>query len=344
MPRWPAWVPESHREPWYTPVRRCWSGPERRAAGGHPRRSTARRVCLALPWLLPRDLQAIFCMAVNKPFLFGATHLSAPSPGLPFPGHPTAALNSWDLAQVPGRSSAVPAAGLLLLTPAMLVVSYRPRGTRAFVLPPRPAGATPGALEPAAGAANAFDLLRVMRSLSSRQWWLTGGPGWPERPASAWWSGTRSTRPPDLAVLIAGGRDRVVVMVVTALRSPYRSPTHWTIIPTLWLLATSRCCLGSITVRAGRSPVKQRSRYRTGSAGTQRTKSPASVYFAGSLNSCPRRARQGRLCKWLIVQGNNSRQELAALASGRQIWWEGNRSNAGRSSDFTGEMSNFVSV
>ena len=306
-------------------------------------------VCLALPW--PLLLQALEpdrfagwiaaetlqLTAGTSPLLGAATYL-AHLPWFAFPVTPIALWALWIRRKsLADRPQSLPLV-FLLLTLAMLAVSYRPKEVPALLLlPPLALLATPGALSLRRGAANAFDSFAMMTFtfFAAVVWvaWSAMALGWPERLAKR----VVVLRPgftgqfDFLAVLIAGVATAWWLwLIVTAPRSPYRSLTHWTMgFTTLWLLAIA-LLLPWFDYGKSYRPVAEAVAHQLsdraeclaerGLNGTQRA---SFAYFAG-LEPLSSTSPAGRLCKWLVVQGN-SRQELAAPKGRWDLVWEGNR-------------------
>lgn len=263
-------------------------------------------------------------------------------PWFAFPTLPIAAWSLWTQRQqrlrMDRRHPALPALILLVLTLALLTVAYRPKEVPALLLlPPLALLATPGALALRRGAANAFDWFSVMTFsfFAGLVWlgWSALALGWPERLAHR----SQVLRPgfagqvEPLAVAVAiAGTLGWIWLVATSPRSPYRSLTHWTMgFTTFWLLA-SLLWLPWFDYGKSYRPVAQAVAGRLGSApgciaerGLSDTQRASFAYFAG-IEPLPLNSRAGRVCPWLLLQGD-SRAGLAAPEGGWSKVWEGSR-------------------
>ena len=266
---------------------------------------------------------------------FGTGRYLALLTWMAFPTLPLAAWGLWtrrrELAQ---RPQSLPLA-FLIVTLAVLAITYRPREIPALLLlPPLALLATPGVLALRRGAANAFDWFSMMTfSLFAAVVWLAWSAmalGWPAHLAKR----VVILRPgfvghPDWLAFAIG----LVItlwwgwLIVTAPRSPYRGLTHWTMgFTTTWLLAVALLLPWFDYGKSYRPVAEAVARQLPGDPGciaerglgdTQR----ASLAYFVRIEPLPAASEAGRRCDWLIVQSAGNRPS-------RRDWtqvWEGSR-------------------
>jgi 4-amino-4-deoxy-L-arabinose transferase-like glycosyltransferase len=326
-----------------------WLSPDRRRALQTLVLGVLIALLLILPWpLLLATMEparyAAWVATELAPFrslgtpLENAGRFLALLPWFAFPALPLAA---WTLyvrrRQWREQPQLLPIA-LLLLTLAMLALTFRPREIPALLMLPSLALlATPGALNLRRGAANAFDWFAMTTfSLFAGVVWLAWSAmalGWPEKLAGrvvALRPGFSGSIEPWALAFGIGVTLWWIWLIFTAPRSTYRSLTHWTLgFTTFWVLATTLLLPWFDYGKSYRPVAEGVARALPDSStclaerGLNSAQRASLAYFVG-LEPSAADSTSGRRCHWVLVNGSN-RQDLAPPAGSWVRVWEGNR-------------------